>query len=305
MIIQNPKILQFFSKYPDLHPETVLLNFIKLVEPILQSDAEDTNNNYIDYTIINENLSTSINNILAPHLVNEQNVLSNIYSQLSDLLRENKISALKGKRTEGEYLMYLTTVFKDYEIENCSQVDHAMDILLRQQGYTDIRFDIKDYTTNVPSKEVQKFKNDILHNHCHGILVSDKSGIANKTNFSFEIINNRYVAFYITHSREQLDNLVSVVNFIRSMDSFVTKKDGLHLSNSTIQSIQLELDKYTEIISGIKKNLQNSIQLCNTLTFSNISNLFQFNSSFFVCEICNQSFDTKRKLTYHVKTHQV
>ena len=304
MIIQNPKILHFFNKYSDLHPETVLLNFIKLVEPVLESDNTESNsNNYIDYNVINESLSSSINNILAPHLVNEQNVLGNIYSQLSDLLRENKISALKGKRTEGEYLMYLTTVFKDSEIVNCSQVDHAMDILLHQEGHTDIRFDIKDYSTNVPSKEVQKFKSDIIHNHCHGILVSDKSGIANKTNFSFEIINNRYIAFYVTNSREQMDNLVSVVNFIRSMDSFVTKKNGIHLSNSTIQSIQLELDKYTEIIGSIKKNLQNSIQLCNTLTFSNISNFFQFNSSFFVCDICNQSFDTKRKLTYHLKTH--
>lgn len=303
MIIQNPKILQFFSKYPDLQPENVLLNFINLAEIVLQSDMSHTGNNYIDYTLINESLTTSLNNTLTPHLINEQNVISNIYSQLSELLRENKISALKGKRTEGEYVTYLTSVFNNAEIQNCSQSDHAMDILLLQEGYTDIRFDIKDYSTNVPSKEVLKFKSDIQHNNCHGILISDKSGIANKTNFSFDIINNRYIAFYITNAREQLDNIVSAVNFIRSMDSCVTKKDGISLSNSTVKSIQLELDKYTEIIGSIKKNLQNSIQMCNTLTFSNISNLFQFNSSLFVCKACNQSFDTKRKLTYHMKTH--
>lgn len=302
MNIQNPKILQFFSRYPHLQPETVLLNFIKLAEIILESDVS-TNSNYIDYTLINDSLNSSINNILAPHLVNEQNVLSNIYSQLSDLLRENKISALKGKRTEGEYLSYLTTVFKDSEIEDCAQLDHAMDILLRQQGYIDIRFDIKDYTTNVPSKEVQKFKNDMSHNNCHGILISDKSGIANKNNFSFDIINNRYIAFYITNSRDQMENIIYAINFIRSMESFVTKNNGIYLSDTVIKSIQLELDKYTETINSIKKNLQNSIQLCNTLSFNSISNLFQFNSSLFVCEICNQSFDTKRKLTYHIKTH--
>jgi hypothetical protein len=303
MIIQNPKILQFFSKHPDLQPETVLLNFIKLTETILESNGNTTNSDYIDYTLINESLNTSINNVLAPHLVNEQNVLSNIYSQLSELLRENKISALKGKRTEGEYLSYLTSVFKQSEIQNCSQIDHAMDILLRQEGHTDIRFDIKDYTTNVPSKEVQKFKSDISHNNCHGILVSDKSGIANKNNFSFDVINNRYIAFYITNSKDQMENIIYAINFIRSMESLITKNNGIYLSDTVIKSIQLELEKYTDTVSSIKKNLQSSIQLCNTLSFNTISSIFQFNSSLFVCDICNQSFDTKRKLTFHLKTH--
>ena len=309
MEINNSRIVNFFQNYPNLHPETILLKFIDFYETINQeNEVKRTPSDLIDYNFIINNLQTKLNNIIAPHLLSEQTTLTNIYSQLSQLTGNNKIPVLKGKVTENNYIMSLSSIFNDSEISDCSSTSHAMDILLQQPGKIDIRFDIKDYSTNVPSKEIQKFKNDITYNMCHGILISDKSGIATKQNYSFEIIDNKFVAFYISNGYQQMENIPNIISFIRCIESIINNNSGINISSESMLIIHKELENYISCLDSIKKNLQNSIQICNKMTFSSLLNILQYNTSStiitkFTCNKCHDSFTTKRKLTYHLKSH--
>jgi hypothetical protein len=305
MEITNPRIINFFKSHPNLNYEQLILHFIDFYENNI--DCSLNNESLSNNTIINS-LQQKLNNILTPFLVSEQTTLSNIHSQLSQLTTTNKTSVLKGKVTEKNYLNCLTSIFAECEISDCSNTPHSMDILLSQPGHLDVRFDIKDYTTNVPSKEIQKFKSDIVYNMCHGVLVSDKSGIATKQNYSFDIIDNKYIAFYICNGENQIDNLQHIICFIRNIESIINQNDGVVLTKKSINIIQKELNNYLGYIDSIKSNLQNSIQLCNKLTFSSIKNIIQFTSSNtnalnFKCSSCNETFTTKRKLTSHLKIH--
>jgi hypothetical protein len=309
MEITNPRIIQFFQSHPNLNHEQLLLHFIDFYETNLLSENPEKK---IQDHILIDSLQQKLNNILTPFLVTEQNTLSNIYSQLSQLTNVNKTSVLKGKQTEKNYLQFLTNTFSDCEISDCSNIPHSMDILMSQPGQLDIRFDIKDYSTNVPSKEIQKFKNDIVYNMCHGILISDKSGIATKNNYSFDIIDNKYIAFYICNGDSQINNLSHIISFIRNIETIITKNSGVCITPKSIEIIQKELNQYLTYIDSIKSNLQNSIQLCNKLTFSSIKNILEYSSSNnnsissnFICSNCGESFTTKRKLTFHLKTHSV
>lgn len=308
MEITNSRILNFFKNHPKLNIEKLLLHFIDFYESISPNLNSDNLNNSFDYSIVIDSIQQKLNNLLTPYLLSEQTTLSNIYSQLSQITTSHKIPSLKGKITENNYLNFLSSCFSDSEVADCSAIPHSMDILIKQLGQIDIRFDIKDYSTNVPTKEIQKFKNDIQYNMCHGILISDKSGIATKKNYSFDVIDNKYIAFYVSHGNSHLNNLPDIISFIRCLESIITTNSGIHISQNSIEIIQKELSHYISCIDTIKSNLQNSIQLCNKMSFSTITNILQYSNntldqSKFVCSNCNETFATKRKLTYHLKTH--
>jgi hypothetical protein len=306
MRIQNQKIIDFFLKY-SIDYEQILLKLIDTIEPIIESIPG------INYNLLVDSFQNTIESTIDKCNVNHNNTLSNINSNLNEYISFIKVSSNKGKIKENNYFNLLTNTFPTLEIENCSQVSNSMDILIKYNNL-DIRLDIKDYNSNIPLKEILKFHNDMITTQSHGILISDTTGISSKESFTFDIINNKYIAFYLTHNNLDINNIKNSMMFINTISNYLPDKkdDSLVYNVSIIEKIRNMINGYQIHLKELKQNLLNSVNLCNKMTFDNLNNLLNITDESvnniienYQCEKCNANFDTKRKLMFHSKKCQI
>jgi hypothetical protein len=304
MIIKNKRLLDFFLKY-NIDYESLLLKVVDIIEPIIENKDKQVN-----YNLLLESFTNDIRTTIFNSTQNIDNTINNIDKNLSEYINYIKISSNKGKIKENTYFLLLSKHFSEYEITNCSEISNSMDILMIVDNI-DIRIDIKDYASNVPLREINKFHSDIISNQCHGILISDSSGISNHENFTFTIIQNKYIAFYISNNVLNITNIKNAINFIKTIHSYVSKTDTkkIFYNENIIQQVSILLNTYATNIKNLKVSLQNCTNLCNKLTMDNLLNLLNINYESqsdalienFPCDICNNHFDTLRKLTNHQK----
>ena len=69
------------------------------------------------------------------------------------------------------------------------------DFIVERVDKSKILIDTKDYDTVVPIKEVDKIIRDVEKNNCHGILISQKTGIAQKNDFEINVHNHKILVF--------------------------------------------------------------------------------------------------------------
>lgn len=124
--------------------------------------------------------SVSANTDFIQHLKNEIDSLKLERNQiLSDFIKDNKCSSYEsGVLGETEILNILQSGFWD-EVIVTNKKDHSGDFIVK---YRDKKYmiDVKNYSDNVPGKEVRKLANDIKSNSCDGgAIISLNSGIYN------------------------------------------------------------------------------------------------------------------------------
>ena len=114
------------------------------------------------------------------------------------------------------------------------------------EGEFVMMLEIKNYTGNVNKTEIDKFYRDVKSENNHDIkcavLLSLRSGIANKQDFTFEIVNNKPVLF-LHNVQNRWEYLKIVVNFFKS------------ISNKSIDYGNSELvDTLKKILTTTKRN---------------------------------------------------
>lgn len=128
----------------------------------------------------------------------------------------SKNASSKGKIGEMNIERQLEWYFPESSIEDTRSDAQQADYHFTLEEFT-ILLEIKTYSKNVPSKEIDKFLRDLTtKSHIPaGILISATSGIVRKPKFSYEIIssdNGPKVAVYIPQAiDETTGNCISVV----------------------------------------------------------------------------------------------
>jgi hypothetical protein len=233
-----------------------------------------------DLQIINNKLTrvdSSIHTYLEPimdrftHISNSIDTFTNTVSNAS----------LKGKM--GEQIMFdnIQRMFPNYELINMSQTGGMADFHLMSDP--SILIEIKTYSKNVPSKEIDKFKHDVLTNNMHGILLSTTSGISNKKELEWEINDNNNILVYVPKSGLDLSSGIYAIYFILQLSHlYNTNKSTIspHIYESHITSLLSELNndlfnlndtnseliKFREQIMNIKNTHSQQLQdLYNTI----------------------------------------
>jgi hypothetical protein len=111
------------------------------------------------------------------------------------MLMENN-SQKKGVYGEEFGIHLCNQLFPCCEIEDTHATPHRGDIIIHDEEQN-ILLDIKNYKSNIPKKEIDKFYFDMEYNddvHA-GMLISLKTGIIAKKNFSIEIIKGKPIIF--------------------------------------------------------------------------------------------------------------
>ena len=141
--------------------------------------------------------------------------LSALQARLDEAVSVHHNSTKKGQYSEVHVLSRLNMLFPRAEIEDTHATPGRGDFIIRDDGFC-FMIETKNYGRNVPKSEVDKFYRDVedqANADCQGaILVSLRSGVACREDFTFEMRGDKPVLF-IHHLERNFDSLLLARRF--------------------------------------------------------------------------------------------
>jgi hypothetical protein len=163
-----------------------------------------------------------------------------------------------------------------------------------------ILFEVKNYTRNVPSDEIDKFLRDCKYKNISGIFISLSSGISNKNNFQIDVIDNNNICLYIQDMNYDNDKIkvgVDILDHLHQRLNSINKNNNIIIEEETLNSINKEFQNFLfkrDVISNqIKEHSKQMLHLLDNLELPNLSNYliskYEFkNSSTLECQFCKK-----------------
>jgi len=211
---------------------------------------------------------------------NEMQQLRDNYDKKIDTMQEsimsiqkiNENSFFKGKVGEDKMKQILTMLFPKNEIEDTHSQPGRGDFIITCKNDKKILIDNKDYSSNVPKKEIDKFEKDIRENAdvFGGVLISNSSGVSKKDDFQIDIINSKPV-MYLHKTNNDNNKIKCAIDLIESIlcanhIDFQDKEicDKLCKISSEIKrkinKIKRDMDKHTKNIIETVLNIETLVK---------------------------------------------
>ena len=92
-------------------------------------------------------------------------------------------------------------------------------MLIKRLGHCDVRLEVKNFASSVPTKDVDKFERDLLATNAHGILCSLGSKIVQHGDVDMSQLPNGRLAFYLANVGEDVDVVVTFLHVIYKLDA--------------------------------------------------------------------------------------
>jgi hypothetical protein len=285
----NEPMLNELKSVLNNHQQNILNETQKSFEPILKNNM-DKNPEQIQH-IIQQNYTTLTDKI--QNLFNQDSFIYQTNMELKNFLEKQKNSSIKGKESEKKLEKCIVSAFPNGKITDKSGESKACDYLLERQNKPDILFENKDYSNNVPNEEIKKFIRDIEYQKCHGILLSQHSGVIDKSDYQIDIHNGNIIV-YIHFANYDESKLRIGVNLIDHLDNILENHKDMN-EDAQISMEQLsEINKEYLIFIGQKKQL---IENYKKIYKEHLKQLEDFEMPK-LTQILNNKFTNVEQLTY-------
>jgi len=221
------------------------------------------------------NFETKSNNLLQPlyHFLNasEERINKNIFSikdsstnqnslqekimnELSVFLNKYKNSSYKGQFGENKLESVLNQLFPTGEVINTTGLKAAGDFKVNRSTKSTILFETKNYDRNVTLDEVKKFIRDIEEQKCHGIFLSQHSGITSKQNYQIDIKRNNVLVY--VHNADYCPHTIKIaVDIIDTLSDKLSDlqedADQIYIPKEILDDINSEYSSFIERKSSI------------------------------------------------------
>ncbi len=318
---QNHKTNEYFdSKLKNI----VVDNFRNILDSsILElktSLSESTSsNNLVD------NINTSfqsrcdaLQNIMITQFTSMKDLNSSYSETLTNVQNHfdrQKSSNYKGIDSENNVEQGLNDSFPDAIITNTTGTPRSGDFWIERSGKDKIMLENKFHSANVSIPDIEKFIRDAEYQNCHGILISQKSGIARKKNFQIDI-HNGFIMVFIHNINYDFDKVKLAIDAIDHVSNTLKNSNmdsnDFKINNELIKDINNEYQKFivqrnslTETLKLFNRDMTKQI---SQLEFPELSKLLtqQFTStesSVFKCEYCKiKVYKNAKALAKHVQT---
>ena len=240
------------------------------------------------------------------------NTIENVKSKIDDLDDKFKGSTKRGEYSQNMFEDLLNTEFSTCEIQNTTSDSHNGDFYIIADNKPKVLVELKDYTKNVPRREIEKFISDVTSNNCCGILVSNRSGISQKKDFSVEVIDTSIVV-YIHNCNYDTTFVRTAYDVITNMYAKMVKADNddrIHIDREAFEIGKMQYEAHLFDVNKGIRNLKDTINLftrgrldiLNKIMDTTIQVTNQSPSSF-VCEHCNKTLSSNQGLHNHIKRY--
>ena len=284
------------------------------IETVLEKVEDMIHVNY-------KNLDHTLKTRMESYFTSNQNasMFSDIISRLdtnvktvehvNDFLLGQQNSSMKGKQGEKRLEIALAEAFPTAEIRDTSGKSSCGDFIVSRRNRKDILIDTKDYKRVVPTEEIDKIIRDVENNKCHGILISQNSGIANKHDMEIGV-HNHHILVYIHNACYESSKLLLAANVIDYLDPILQTQvwNGEHtLTNDMLSTINDEYRNLARQKESLIENVKVShSHIINEIGKINLSCLASFLDSKFqntdttehICD-CGYRGKNKQALSAH------
>lgn len=299
-----------------------MLNITSKLEQIPHISGKiDDLKSKIDVTKVIETSVARNNDSVAQTLNTIKNSQDQMANKIDTFTTTRITTRYKGEEGEKGLINVLESklhVRDGYTIHDVKSVAHSCDILIKRDGYPDIRVESKahgrDTGENVRVAEVKKFESDLLALNNHGIFVSLYSGICGKGAFEIELLPNNKFAVYLANNNYDGDTIAEVLRLIYKLDRFTSgpDSDNITISTDAMMRIKAYLTDFNRKIDDLKTSLKNSIRILNEITLDLVEKALighvqdepQTPTISYACEECGQTCTSKAGLTLHKKRCQ-
>ena len=347
LVIKNTRSIEFFNfmnidheifiekcidlfKYSlgDTKPENLVESmkneYKNSIQQIQNMILKELNNNQainqtIDQTIY-KNLNVFAGNINT-NFTKEINGLSNNIQDTNKAIHSitdvflSKNASVKGATSENILETQLSCMFPNYDIERTTSDTASGDFILRTIDKPDILLENKNYKKNVHKTEVEKFLRDVQEMNISGILVSQSAGISGKNDFSIDFVNNnRNIVVYIHNCNYDTFKIKLALDIIYSLDTFISKTDGLIDKNNvilnkvTFMKIKKEYEKYLKNKCETITTFENGLKQLKKLELPSVESLLEKETSLISCDVqcneCDKTFPSLASLSAHQRYHK-
>lgn len=238
-----------------------------LSEIIKQKDTQYTNELSRIDTMTKERISqTEIQHREAMTALKQ--VYTEQENRLKSQLEKTLVSSEIGKHGELEFEELVENYTRWGPLTNTSKIPHSGDLSGKIKGCSTL-FEIKRYTTDVPTKEVEKFLRD-MDEHPEvplGIFISQKSNIIGKKSGNFIQVTwtSRsqllvYVNSFNSHTPSDIFTFLDICAEI-ALSMFKISNDHPHESELSI-SLQMRVDQAKSIV---EREIKRMVEFINTI----------------------------------------
>ena len=174
------------------------------------------------------------------------------------------VSTKKGQ--EGENWVYneLVRQFKSAQVDDCHSKGHKGDFTITE-GDMKGMFESKNYTKNVPKREITKFKKDIENNADlrYGVLLSLKSGIVNHTDLCLEFCGEKPIV-YLHDVKEEPFKIKVAYNIcqliLKNVDCFdITKEETQQKLKEKVKFITARHKRLINKVDDFSKDMKEEL----------------------------------------------
>ena len=319
----NEKMFQdFMTKYNESNDKTKTTsekidNLLSEVDLFINNNKKQQIDNFI--TQFDDKFNSLLQTIQQPilqiisfndeklnnNINKQQNTQEKMLSSLDDFLGKYKNnSSLKGQYSENLLHHVLVEMFDTGEIIDTSKNANSCDRLVKRPQKDNVCIENKNHNSNVPKDEVDRFISDCKNKKHHGIMLSQTTGIADKKNFQFDIIENNKILVYVhkvDYDKDKIKTAFDIIDYISfKLKIFEDKdkneeEDDFSISKDIVNEMNVEFNKFIShrdtIINMIKDSQRKIIDEIKILNFPSLERflLSKFNSEkiMITCDICN------------------
>jgi len=178
-----------------------------------------------------------------------------VFHELGEFLDRYRNSSYKGQLEENHLHSVLTTMFPMASIQDTSKRSSSGDFIVLREKSSPILIENKDYKRNVNGEEIQKFILDCTTQNCHGIFLSQNTGITSKANYQIDF-NRGKLLIYVHCVQYQSPKIQTAFDII---DSLSRKWEELTLE-PTEAGISLESEHYESIPKDLLDDINTEYQ---------------------------------------------
>lgn len=260
---------------------------------------------------------TETNTKLARHECNLENGFKEIrdiananQSNVSALLSKMENSSSKGKMSENLLLNILQSVYPSACIDSVGTQKETGDVMFSRRDKCAILIENKNYNTNVPQTEVQKFIRDCETQQCSGLFLSQTGGICNKHNFEMDIHDGNVLLYIhnVHYDKEIIQVGIDIIDHFKSnldkindkVDVNTIKKDVLDNIHKEYTAYRLQKDNLQKMIKEMHNKLMKQVDELKLPDLENyLSMYYSFSSGKFTCPYCGFISEKKAGLSAH------
>jgi hypothetical protein len=198
-------------------------------------------------------------------------------TEMGDYITKSKNSAYRGAQSEHKLSMIMNQMFPTGEITNTTGKTASCDFLMKREGKPSIVFENKDYENNVYIEEIRKFIRDIEMVNTHGIFISQRSGIASRSNYQIEFHKGNILVYLhnVDYSKEKIQIAVDIIdNLSLKMEELDFSEDENTISKEVLEEINREFQAFAtqkdSLIGVIKDSNKKMLQQVDDMKFPSI-----------------------------------